>query len=109
MPQSHTPEILHNFLSSLRENELVEKLLEYLPNNIYFFVKDAQGRLMLSNRLFWEKMGLARADQLLGKTDYDLFWALQAEAYMHDDAEVWWIGTAPPRSPSAGRTGSTSG
>jgi PAS domain S-box-containing protein len=88
MQNAATPEILHNFLSNLRENELVEKLLENLPDNIYFFVKDSQGRFMLSNRLFWEKMGLTRSDQIVGKTDYDFFWTLQAQAYLHDDAEV---------------------
>jgi PAS domain S-box-containing protein len=88
MSNVSNPELLHNFLAGLRENELVEKLLENLPNDIYFFVKDTQGRFMMANRLFWEKMGLTHGDQIIGKTDYDFFWTLQAEAYLHDDAEV---------------------
>jgi PAS domain S-box-containing protein len=86
--------LLHTFLTSLRENELVENLLEHFPDNVYFFVKDTQGRFMMSNRVFWEKMGLTSGEQIIGKTDNDFFWALQAEAYRHDDAEVLRTGQA---------------
>jgi PAS domain S-box-containing protein len=85
---ANNTEMLHSFLSGLRENELVEKLLENMPENIYFFVKDVRGRFMMANRLFWEKIGLTHGDQIIGKTDYDFFWALQAQAYLADDAEV---------------------
>lgn len=88
MENTNSREMLHTFLTGLRENELVENLLEHFPDNVYFFVKDTKGRFMMSNRMFWEKMGLTSGEQITGKTDYDFFWALQAEAYRHDDAEV---------------------
>jgi PAS domain S-box-containing protein len=81
-------ELRHEFLTGLRENELVEKLLEHLPDNIYFFVKDSRFRFMMSNRIFWERMGLTHGEQIIGKTDDDFFWALQAETYRQDDALV---------------------
>ncbi len=88
MTNVNKTELLHTFLTTLRENELVEKILENLPDNIQFFVKDTRGRFMMANRLFWENVGLTRGDEIVGKTDYDFFWALQAEAYLHDDAQV---------------------
>lgn len=76
------------FLEELRENEIVEKIMEHFPDNIHLFVKDSQSRFMMSNRNHWEKMGLESAEEIVGKTDHDFFWKLQAEAYRHDDAEV---------------------
>ena len=88
MDKVDTQAVLHTFLTSLRENELVETLLEQFPENVDVFVKDAQSRFMFSNRSFWQKMGLTSGDQIVGKTDDDFFWSLQAEAYRRDDAEV---------------------
>jgi PAS domain S-box-containing protein len=81
-------EMRREFLNGLRENELVEKLLEYLPDNIYFFVKNPQYHFMMANKNFAERIGLTEETQIIGKTDYDFFWALQAESYRNDDAAV---------------------
>ena len=51
-------EMRREFLNGLRENELVEKLLEYLPDNIYFFVKNPQLNFMMANKNFAESIGL---------------------------------------------------
>ena len=75
------------FLSALREHEIVDNVLDYVPD-IYFFVKDVQGRFIMSNRNFWEKMGVASENQLIGLTDYDFFWRSQAESYRGDDTAV---------------------
>jgi len=82
-----TPDLKRIFLAGLRENEIIEKLLEQVPD-IYFFVKDSQGRFVMANRHFWEKMGCASEEKLVGLTDYDLFWRTQADAYLKDDAAV---------------------
>lgn len=80
--------LLQAFLGGLQENELVEILLEHFPENVDVFIKDGQGRFMFANRSFWKKIGLTSGDQIIGKTDEDFFWSLQAEAYRRDDAEV---------------------
>src|SRR5215217_2711670 len=89
MSNSSQSELRQEFLGGLRENELVDRLLEHLPENIYFFVKDKRGRFMLSNRTFWHGMGLTGPEEIVGKTDHDFFWALQADAYQQDDARVF--------------------
>ena len=83
----NNPDLKRTFLASLRDNEMAEKLLEHV-SDIYFFVKDIQGRFAMANRHFWEKMGCASEEKLIGLTDYDLFWRSQAEAYLKDDAAV---------------------
>lgn len=81
-------ELLHEFLGGLRENELVDRLMDHFPSDIHLYVKDTQGRFMMANRTFWQRMGLSNGSEIVGKTDYDIHFDLQAEAYRHDDAEV---------------------
>ncbi len=92
-------DLRHAFLDRLRENEITERIMEHFPDNVDVFVKDAQGRFMMANRSFWTKMGLEGGEQIIGKTDYDFFWSLQAEAYRHDDGEVLRTGTPQINKP----------
>ncbi|MGB0144263.1 MAG: hypothetical protein ACPGAP_05775 [Akkermansiaceae bacterium] len=50
----------------------VRELFEYLPDLMYF-AKDAQLRLMGGNSAFVHHCGLSSEEDLLGKTDHDLF------------------------------------
>jgi PAS domain S-box-containing protein len=62
-------------------------LFDHLPD-VYFFVKDREGRFMRCNRAF---AGLLRAkseDEVLGKTDLYFFPPALAESYMRDDRAV---------------------
>ncbi len=99
MTRADHQEFRRAFLGELPEDELIEKLLNYFPSNIHIFIKDSQSRFIMSNRNHWEKMGLNGPEEIVGKTDYDFFWKLQAEAYRHDDAEVMRTGVPQINKP----------
>jgi PAS domain S-box-containing protein len=72
--------------SALRDSEaLYQSLVETLPLNVYR--KDLQGRIIFGNRLYFQASGLT-PNELIGKTDFDLFPAHLAEAYLEDDRRV---------------------
>lgn len=81
-------EFRNSFLARVRKNELVEKLMELLPTNIMLYVKDAESRMIMGNQAFIRQLGLQNERDIIGKSDYDFFWPLQADAYRRDDAEV---------------------
>jgi PAS domain S-box-containing protein len=66
-------------------------ILDNAPAVIY--VKDTAGRYRLINRRYEELFPVSRLD-VVGKTDYDIFPARQAEAFRRNDAEVLHIGQA---------------
>ncbi len=64
----------------------LEAIVENIPNMI--FVKDAADlRFLRMNRAGEELLGISRA-ALLGKSDYDLFAAAQADAFTADDRKT---------------------
>lgn len=69
-----------------------EGIFDYLPGFLYF-VKDTNLRFVSVNNRLVEKMGLASAADLLGKTDADFFPPAQAAAYAKDDRQVLSSGT----------------
>jgi len=62
-----------------------QSLLEALPLNC--FRKDLQGRIVMANTRFCQTIGRAR-EEVLGKTDLDLFPPAQARKYQADDRHV---------------------
>jgi PAS domain S-box-containing protein len=71
---------------SLRDSEaLYHSLVDTLPISI--LRKDLQGRVTFGNRGYAEKMGRPLND-LLGKTDFELFPRDLAEKYLRDDQQV---------------------
>lgn len=71
---------------ALRESEaFYQALVETLPQNV--FRKDLEGRFTFVNRRFCELWGVT-ADDVLGKTDFDLFPPVLAEQYRRDDELV---------------------
>jgi PAS domain S-box-containing protein len=71
---------------ALRDSEvLYHSLVECLPQNI--FRKDRAGRFTFANRLFCDTVG-RRLEDVVGKTDYDLFPAELAAKYQYDDHRV---------------------
>lgn len=70
----------------LRDSEaLYVSLVESLPQNI--FRKDLQGRVTYCNKRYCESLHQT-AEQLLGKTDFDLFPHHLAAKYVADDQEI---------------------
>jgi PAS domain S-box-containing protein len=72
--------------SALRDSEaMYHSLVEHVPLNI--FRKDLEGRVVFGNASYCEALGLD-LEELLGKTDFDLFSEEQASKYVEDDARV---------------------
>jgi PAS domain S-box-containing protein len=71
----------------LREGERQKKaILDNLPDMAW--LKDERGRFLLVNPPFAAAAGCARAEELVGLTDLDLWPRALAERYRSDDAEV---------------------
>lgn len=62
-----------------------QTLLNTIPAMIYF--KGRDHRYLLGNRIFAEAAGIA-IDEIVGKTDHDLFQPADAETYIADDEQV---------------------
>ncbi|PJA31352.1 MAG: hypothetical protein CO187_09855, partial [Zetaproteobacteria bacterium CG_4_9_14_3_um_filter_53_7] len=65
---------------------LLQDIIEEVPIRIFW--KDTEGRYLGCNTLFAIDAGLSRPDELIGKTDFDMGWNDQAEAYRADDFAV---------------------
>ena len=72
--------------SALRDSEaMYHSLVEHVPVNLYR--KDLDGRVVFGNASYCEGLGLP-LEELIGKTDFDLFADEQASKYVADDARV---------------------
>jgi PAS domain S-box-containing protein len=69
----------------MKRYKLLSYLMEHIPDVIYF--KDKSGRLILVNQAHAKGLGL-KPDQVIGKTDFDLFPKRRAEAMFKDDMNV---------------------
>lgn len=68
------------------QNRLLRTLINNLPDSIY--VKDIQGRKILTNRSDLDFMGAAREEDVLGKTDAEVYPKYLAELYDKADQHV---------------------
>lgn len=68
-----------------RSEAFYQGLLQSLPQNI--LLKDAQGRFLFANRSFCQLVGRS-PEEILGRTDYDLYPAALADKYRQDDLQV---------------------
>lgn len=71
---------------ALRDSEaLYFSLVESIPLNV--MRKDVRGRVTFGNRMFFETAGKP-PEEILGKTDFELYPAALAEKYRNDDLHV---------------------
>ena len=77
----------------MEESRFLEILMKSSSDNIYF--KDINSRFMLVNDATVRKFGLRSADDIIGKTDSDLFSKEHAEKALRDEQEV--IKTGKPK------------
>ena len=74
-------------LSSIEEHyKLLNCLLEYIPDRIYF--KDRQGAFVLVSRSEAEYLGAVEPAEVIGKTDFDYFEPALAQAALEDEHEL---------------------
>lgn len=71
---------------TFRYQDLLENLMNHLPDTIYF--KDLEGRFTLVNEAMLRMFGLEGPDGLIGKTDHDFFSAEHADQALADEQEV---------------------
>jgi PAS domain S-box-containing protein len=82
-----------SFLSRVESPSRYDVLFEHL-SDVYFFVKDAQGRFMRVNRAFLDLVRAASEDAVIGARDCDFFPESLAESYARDDRQV--VGLSQP-------------
>lgn len=69
-----------------KQHELLKNLINTIPARIFW--KDRDSRYIGCNPLFLQDASIEYEEDIIGKTDYDMVWKEQAEAYRADDAEV---------------------
>lgn len=65
----------------------VIQLFDHMPE-VYFFIKDRQGKFVRANQALLDRLGLAAEQELIGTTDHDRYPAQIAEQLLADDREV---------------------
>ncbi len=68
------------------DRNLLRTLIDNLPDHVY--VKDIESRFVLSNAANLHFMGFPSHDELVGKTDFDLFKPEDAQKFYHDEQRV---------------------
>ena len=79
-------DIQHEWLESLRPGGL-RPLFETLPNLLYF-AKDTDLRLMSGNLAFAQRCGFSSVEEMIGRSDQEIFPIELAEKYREDDRSV---------------------
>jgi len=81
---------INEFMKAREEREHEHILLRTLIDNLpdYIYVKDRDGRFLLSNTAVVHQMGLASENELLGKTDFDFFPRELAAKYYADEQAI---------------------
>lgn len=76
----------------LQEKKLIESqdTLQAIVDNIprAIFWKDKDLKFMGCNKIFASIAGASSPSELIGKSDFDMAWSAQADAYRQDDLEV---------------------
>jgi PAS domain S-box-containing protein len=75
------------FLEAMDPRRNIRELFEHLPG-IAFFMKNRRSILMGANRSFLERFGFSREEEIIGKSDFDLFPDKMAEHFRADDRAV---------------------
>lgn len=65
---------------------MLSLVIDHIPQRVFW--KDTQLVYLGCNEAFCRDAGLRRPEEIVGKTDFDLSWRANAQAYRHDDAET---------------------
>ncbi len=72
--------------AAFQEKSLLDTVLNLIPDSI--FAKDAQSRFIISNKAHYSSFGFTCAEQILGKTDFDLFPVHLANGFVEGESGV---------------------
>lgn len=85
--------IIHELQEKLKwERRILRAIIDNLPMAVY--AKDLEGRKILANKVDLQNMGLESEEEVLGKTDFDMFPRHIAESFWQDDSRVLKYGEA---------------
>ncbi|MFZ6013922.1 MAG: GAF domain-containing protein [Bacteroidota bacterium] len=70
----------------LESQDTLQAIVDNIPRAIFW--KDKDLRFMGCNRIFASIAGASSPRELIGKSDYDMAWAAQADVYRKDDEDV---------------------
>lgn len=76
-----------NFFESLVRPDEWFDLFDRLPG-IHLYAKDTEGRFVRANQVLCDLLGVARPDDLVGRTDFDYFPPAIAAQYVAEDRRV---------------------
>lgn len=79
--------LTRDFLARVASPASFEVLFEHL-SDVYFFVKDSEGRFVRMNEGFVKLVRASREEEVIGWRDSDFFPADMADRFMRDDREV---------------------
>ena len=71
---------------SVNSEQMLRIVLDTVPGRVFW--KDRESIYLGCNAAFAQDSGLDSPEQILGKSDFDLSWKDQAEAYRSDDRDV---------------------
>lgn len=74
------------FLEELRPGQIATSLFQFLPE-ILFWIKDKEGRFQFVNQAYCEHLCLS-ADEIVGKTDFDVHTGELAQVFVSDDMSI---------------------
>lgn len=80
-------DLQRQFFAQMADPQGVRAIFEHLPN-VFFFVKDAQGRHIAANSITYERFGIPGEEELVGQMDEAFFPSEVAAAYREDDQKV---------------------
>ena len=80
-------QVSRRFLRAIADDSHFHRLFDHLPG-VSFFAKDAEGRIMRANRTFRERLEIEREEDIIGRTDCELFPDGLARNFRRDDLEV---------------------
>lgn len=75
------------FISQIRPDNMFNTLFEHF-DDICFFVKDLDGRLLMANSQLLKRYNLKNESEIIGMTDYDFVPQRLAEKYREDDLRI---------------------
>ncbi len=73
--------------------QMLQLVLDAIPTRVFW--ADRNSVYLGCNRIFAEDAGVARAQDIIGKNDFELSWAGRAEQYRRDDQDV--MGSGRPK------------
>lgn len=85
-------ELRQQSIALKNERNLLQSLIDNVPDAVY--VKDLQTHFLVANRACWETNGFSKLEDILGKTDFDIF--DEAEAQRNSETEKWIMRNAEP-------------